>query len=143
MRLLCILPLIFLSAFSHFSRASPVSYSSLISTPPSPARAYSSGIPDASAAAPLYTLVKLGDEFPEAMCLDGSKGTCGCDSLATLCDRMRILTVFLFAAGAYYLLPAASPSTSSKWRIFFEGGGWCIIPLILQPMIANNLLSYA
>ena len=74
MRILCI-GLIFLSACSHFSRASPVSYSSLISTPPSPARAYSSGNPDASA--PLYTLVKLGDEFPEAMCIDGSKGPCG------------------------------------------------------------------
>ncbi len=30
--------------------------------------------------------------------------------------------------GAYYFLPAAAPSSSTKWRIFFEGGGWCASP---------------
>ena len=61
--------LLFSAACLHVARTAPVSYGELTSPPAVSARAQSS-----SASAPVYALVKVGDKFPDAKCLDGSKG---------------------------------------------------------------------
>lgn len=60
-----------------------------------------SGVPTASSI-PNYTLRVLdAATYPNARCLDGTQG-------------------------AYYHRPAQSAAASNKWRIFFQGGGWCV-----------------
>ena len=52
--------------------------------------------------APNYTLHVLDATlYPQALCLDGTQG-------------------------AYYHRAALSANASSKWRVFFQGGGWCV-----------------
>ena len=81
MRLLTVSALLFLASCCHVARASPVSYNNLISAPAASATAQSLTM---SATAPVYTLVKVGDDFPDAKCLDGSKGNDG-----VRCKRSR------------------------------------------------------
>jgi hypothetical protein len=51
---------------------------------------------------PNYTLRTLdAASHPQAMCLDGSMG-------------------------AYYYRPAQSTAAANKWRVFIQGGGWCV-----------------
>lgn len=53
-------------------------------------------------AIPDYALRILNaTQYPQAVCLDGTQG-------------------------AYYHRPALSGSAANKWRIFFQGGGWCV-----------------
>lgn len=56
----------------------------------------------APSAVPNYTLQTLDPTaYPNARCLDGTQG-------------------------AYYHRPAQSAASANKWRIFFQGGGWCV-----------------
>jgi hypothetical protein len=71
MRCFCIVLLIVLIAHARVSSTAAVGYSDLVSAQPPLAAAHSP-----SSSTPLYTLVKVGDEFPDAKCLDGSKGDC-------------------------------------------------------------------
>jgi hypothetical protein len=60
------------------------------------------GLASGSSAAPLFTL-NLYDsaKFPLASALDGSQG-------------------------GYYIRPAGSPQAAKKYKVFFQGGGWCV-----------------
>ena len=55
-----------------------------------------------NSAVPDYALRILNaTQYPKALCLDGTQG-------------------------AYYHRPALSGLAANKWRIFFQGGGWCV-----------------
>jgi hypothetical protein len=65
-----------------------------------------------------YHLVTLGSQWPDAKCLDGTKGAyymcviCSCFRSVQRCNTICIM-------------PARSEASRLKWRVFLEGGGWC------------------
>ncbi len=65
-----------------------------------------------------YRLVALGSQWPDAKCLDGTKGAyymCVIQSSVGSIHQCNTLCI----------MPARSEASRFKWRVFLEGGGWC------------------